>query len=179
MEARRFPYLHSLPSWARRHDNTTINYQYSNIDGILNLVKPRLGKHMPVHSTLRWLFLANAVVLITHQIDAAYWHEWELFHIPGGNQLNLLLNIPIIALVLYAHNRIVTDIGTGLGYYKLLAALGYLTVGVHSFFFMLGGGSFRQPMSIALLLATFVLSTWQLLALRGLKDPAQFSPKPI
>jgi len=50
---------------------------------------------------------------------------------------------------------------------------------VHSFFFMLGGGSFRQPMSIALLLATLVLSSWQLVALRGLKDPAQFSPKPI
>lgn len=26
-----------------------------------------------------WLYLANATVLITHEIDSAYWHEWELF----------------------------------------------------------------------------------------------------
>ena len=39
----------------------------------------------------RTLFLLNATVLITHQIDAAFWHEWELFHIPGGNQVNLLV----------------------------------------------------------------------------------------
>ncbi|MCU6500248.1 hypothetical protein LPN04_20855 [Rugamonas sp. A1-17] len=43
------------------------------------------------------IFWLNAAVLATHQIDAAYWHEWELFRIPGGNQINLLLNLPIIA----------------------------------------------------------------------------------
>ena len=24
------------------------------------------------------LFLANALVLIAHQIEAAYWHEWDM-----------------------------------------------------------------------------------------------------
>ncbi|QDQ27035.1 hypothetical protein FNU76_12055 [Chitinimonas arctica] len=124
---------------------------------------------MSLQSRLRWLFLANATVLVTHQIDAAYWHEWELFFIPGGNQVNLLLNIPIIALVMYSHNRVIADIRTGIAYYKLLAALGFLTVGIHSFFFLRGSESFIQPMSVALLVATFVLSTWQLFALRGLE----------
>ncbi|MFM8464108.1 MAG: DUF6713 family protein [Burkholderiaceae bacterium] len=124
---------------------------------------------MSVHARLRWLFLANATVLLTHQIDAAYWHEWELFYIPGGNQVNLIANIPIIALVLYAHSRVIEDIETGLGFYKLLAMLGFLTVGIHSFFFLLGSESFVQPMSIALFIATFVLSSWQLIALRDLK----------
>ncbi len=122
---------------------------------------------MSNHSRLRWLFLANATVLLTHQIDAAYWHEWELFFIPGGNQLNLLLNIPIVALVMYSHSRVMSNIQAGLAFYKLLAALGFLTVGIHSFFFLHGSESFMQPMSVALLLATFVLSVWQLLALRG------------
>jgi uncharacterized protein DUF6713 len=36
------------------------------------------------------LFLLNSTVLLTHQIDAAYWHEWNLFLLPGGNQLNLI-----------------------------------------------------------------------------------------
>ena len=123
-------------------------------------------------SRLRWLFLANATVLITHQIDAAYWHEWELFLIPGGNQVNLLLNIPIIALVLYAHARVVADGPAGLAFYKLLAGLGLLTVAIHAFFFLRGSESFAQPMSIALLLATLLLSVWQLLALRGTQQVA-------
>jgi multidrug transporter EmrE-like cation transporter len=124
---------------------------------------------MPLFARLRWLFLANATVLVTHQIDAGYWHEWELFLIPGGNQVNLLLNIPIIALVMYSHSRVVSNIHTGLAFYKLLAALGFLTVGIHSFFFLQGNESFAQSMSVALLIATFVLSVWQLVALRGLE----------
>jgi hypothetical protein len=117
-------------------------------------------------SRLHWLFLANATVLITHQIDAAFWHEWDLFLIPGGNQMNLLLNIPIIALVLYAHSRVVADVRKGLFFYKLLAALGFLTCAIHAGFILMGSESFVQPMSIALLLAAFVLSAWQLFALQ-------------
>ena len=120
---------------------------------------------------LQWLFLANATVLIVHQIDAAFWHEWELFLIPGGNQMNLLLNIPIIALVLYAHSRVVADIHTGMFFYKLLAALGFLTCAIHAGFTLAGSEAFVQPMSIALLVATFVLSVGQLLALRRIAKP--------
>ena len=122
---------------------------------------------MLLHSRRHWLFLANATVLIKHQIDAAYWHEWELFLIPGSNQVNLLLNIPIIAVVMYAHSRVVSNLHTGVAFYKLLAALGFLTVAIHTGFFLLGSESFMQPMSIALLVATFVLSVWQLVDLRG------------
>lgn len=77
---------------------------------------------MSLHSRLRWLFLSNATVLLTHQIDAAYWHEWEMFFIPGGNQVNLLLNLPIIALVMYSHSRVISNIHTGLAFYKFLSA---------------------------------------------------------
>ncbi|MES2584889.1 MAG: DUF6713 family protein [Pseudomonadota bacterium] len=118
-------------------------------------------------SRLHWLFLANATVLITHQIDAAFWHEWELFRIPGGNQMNLLLNIPIIALVLYAHSRVVANVQTAMFFYKLLAALGFLTCAIHAGFMLIGNEAFVQPVSIALLVATLVLSVWQLFALRG------------
>lgn len=30
---------------------------------------------------LQWLYLLNAAALITHEIDSAYWREWELFGI--------------------------------------------------------------------------------------------------
>ena len=122
---------------------------------------------MSPHSRLRWLFIANATVLITHQIDAAYWHEWELFSIPGGNQVNLLLNIPIIALVLYSLGRVFGDAESSVAFHRLLAALGFLTVGIHAYFLATGSEAFHQPVSLALIAATFVLSGWQLLALRA------------
>lgn len=120
---------------------------------------------------LRYLCLANSTVLITHQIDAAYWHEWELFLIPGGNQVNMLLNIPVIAWVLYAHGRVVADTETGLPFYKLLACLGLLTAGIHCVLFVRGSESFIQPMSVVLLTGTLVLSLWQLIALRSVEKP--------
>lgn len=119
----------------------------------------------------RWLFQANAIVLITHQIDAAYWREWELFFIPGGNQINLLLNLPIIALVLQAHSRVQADMRSGMGHYKLLAGLGFLTVAIHAAFMLHGSSSFVQPLSITLLAATLVLSSLQLYAVRGYVRP--------
>ena len=115
----------------------------------------------------RTLFLLNATVLITHQIDAAFWHEWELFHIPGGNQVNLLLNLPIIAFVLYAQAQVSAGTPQTRAYYKSIAALGYLTVVIHTGFFLSGSEAFIQPMSIALVVAAAVLSTLQLLALRN------------
>lgn len=31
----------------------------------------------------RW-YLATLLALILHQIDAAFWHEWDMFSVPGG-----------------------------------------------------------------------------------------------
>jgi hypothetical protein len=33
---------------------------------------------------LTWIYLVNATLLIVHEIDSAYWKEWELFKLPGG-----------------------------------------------------------------------------------------------
>ena len=53
---------------------------------------------------LRWVYLANAVLLILHEIDSAYWREWELFRIPGGIALFLALHVPLLSVVLLGQN---------------------------------------------------------------------------
>ena len=111
------------------------------------------------------LFLLNSTVLFTHQIDAAYWHEWNLFHLPGGNQLNLILNLPIIALVLLAFLQVATHSPRQRLCHQFLAGLGLLTVAIHSSFFLAGHPEFQQPMSLLLLAATLILSVVQLVAL--------------
>ena len=111
------------------------------------------------------LFLLNSTVLFTHQIDAAYWHELNLFHLPGGNQLNLILNLPIIALVLLAFLQVATHSPRQRLCHQFLAGLGLLTVAIHSGFFLAGHPEFQQPMSLLLLAATLILSLTQWMTL--------------
>jgi hypothetical protein len=52
-------------------------------------------------NTLSWIYLINAILLIIHEIDSAYWKEWELFKLPGGLNAFLFLHFPILFLFLY------------------------------------------------------------------------------
>jgi hypothetical protein len=38
----------------------------------------------------------NAILLINHEIDSAYWKEWELFKLPGGIGGFLILHFPML-----------------------------------------------------------------------------------
>jgi hypothetical protein len=114
---------------------------------------------------LEALFLANAVVLLAHQIDAAFWHEWVLFGLPGGIQVFVLLNLPIVALVLYGQRALALGRASGEAISWALAGGGLFAVAFHGFHLLRGDDAFRLPVSLALLGATCVLSLAQVLAL--------------
>ena len=97
----------------------------------------RNSRVMTKHANAMWpktLALANAALLAVHQIDSAFWHEWDMFGLPGGNQLNLILNIPLVGLVIHAYGRVASDAGAARRWQILIAALGFLTVGIHTAF---------------------------------------------
>lgn len=119
---------------------------------------------------LETLFFANAIVLLAHQIDAAFWHEWVLFGLPGGIQFFLLLNLPIIALVLYGQRSLALGRPSGKAFSWALAASGLFAAVFHGFHLLRGDEAFRLPFSLTLLVATFVLSVAQALGLMLLKD---------
>ena len=119
---------------------------------------------------LETLFSANAIVLLAHQIDAAFWHEWVLFGLPGGIQLFLLLNLPIIALVLYGQRSLALRRPSGKVFSWALAASGLFAAVFHGFHLLRGDEAFRLPFSLTLLVATFVLSVAQALGLMLLQD---------
>ena len=118
------------------------------------------------HRRPRVLALLTTTLLLVHQIDAAFWHEWEMFRLPGGNQLNLLLNLPIVALVIYAYGCIASEAANSAMCQKLIALLGFITVAIHAGFFFAGRSEFAQPVSVGLLLGIGVLSVFQLVVLR-------------
>ncbi len=128
---------------------------------------------MKLESVHRSLYLANATVLITHQIDAAFWHEWELFVLPGGIQLFLLLNMPIVLLVMLGAMKLGAGARAGVVISWLLVASGAFAVVFHGVHLVRGDPGFRLPVSLALLGATFVLSLAQAACLLASRHQAR------
>ncbi len=120
---------------------------------------------MKVKPIIIWLYLLNAAVLITHEIDSAYWHEWELFGMPGGIQLFLILNLLLVGLVLYGYLALLQGRAVGIVFSWLLVAGGLFAVMIHSYFLLQASEAFRSAVSLGLLTATFFLSLAQAVAL--------------
>jgi len=118
-----------------------------------------------MQSRLCWLYLLNAAVLITHEIDSSYWREWELFGIPGGIQVFLVLNLLLVIVVLYGFQALAMGRSSWIIFSWLLVTGGLFAVVIHTYFLLKGSEAFRLPASLVLLLATLVLSLAQALAL--------------
>jgi hypothetical protein len=107
------------------------------------------------------LYLANATVLLTHQIDAAYWHEWELFGLPGGAPLFVLTNLPMVFAVLWGARSLALGRLGGWMMSWALVASGAIAIILHGYFLLQGYEAFSTPVSLGLLGATLVLSVMQ------------------
>ena len=116
---------------------------------------------MSTWKQLQWLYLLNATVLITHQVDAAYWHEWQLFGIPGGIQLFLLFTLVTVIVILLGQQTIGRQQRKGIFFSWLLIASGLVAFVAHSYFLLQGDEAFTLPFSLALLVATLLLSLAQ------------------
>jgi hypothetical protein len=124
---------------------------------------------MDIRQAHERLYPSNATILLTHQIDAAYWHEWQLFGLPGGIQLFLLLNLPIVLLVLCGVRSIASGHRSGIVISWLLVVSGLFAVGFHGFHLLRGDEGFSLPVSLGLLAATLLLSLAQAGSLVALK----------
>ena len=111
---------------------------------------------------LFWIYLANAVLLIDHEIDSAYWKEWDLFRLKGGVQGFLLIHLPLLGAMLYGLVEVSKGTSAGLIYSLVLAGAGIFALSIHSFFIARGRKEFTLPVSIILLAATGFLSIFQM-----------------
>ncbi len=132
-----------------------------------------IGGEMRSTPTLRGLYLLNAAVLITHEIDSAYWREWELFGLPGGIQVFLGLNLLLVIVILYGHQALALGRISGFVLSWALVAGGLFAVIIHTCFLLQAGEAFRLPASIALLAATLLLSLAQAAALLRARSVAR------
>ena len=112
--------------------------------------------------TMFWLYFVNAVLLIIHEIDSAYWKEWELFKLPGGITGFLWLHIPIVGAILYGLIEVHLGTFVGIGFSYLICAGGVFAFSIHTYFLRKGKDEFKAPVSIITLVALLLVSITQL-----------------
>ena len=113
----------------------------------------------------RW-YTATLLSLIVHQIDAAYWHEWDMFHVPGSIQGFLLFNALAVGLLLHGYRQVILGTPQARRYAQLCGGIGVLTALLHAGFAAVGNQQFGLPLSIATIVACLVSGTGLLLKAR-------------
>jgi len=111
---------------------------------------------------LFWLYLINMLLLILHEIDSAYWEEWKLFHLPGGEAGFLLLHIPLLLPVLYGLVLLDRGLFAGMVLSLLLGLAGVFAFSIHTIFIRRGHPEFTTVVSRGILLMTLLISLLQL-----------------
>ena len=112
---------------------------------------------------LLWLYLSNSVLLINHEIDSAYWKEWELFKLPGGITGFLLIHFPLLLFVLYGLVLVSRQAFSGMIFSLILCFGGIFAFSIHTYFLKTGRKEFNKPISKLILAATFIVSIVQLI----------------
>ena len=110
---------------------------------------------------LFWIYLVNSVLLINHEIDSAYWKEWELFKIPGGISGFLIMHLPLLFIVLYGLVLVFQQSFAGLILSLALSAGGIFAFTIYTIFIKKGRSEFKVPISLFLLVATLLASVIQ------------------
>ena len=110
---------------------------------------------------LVWIYIANAVLLIIHEIDSAYWKEWDLIGMKGGITLFLILHFPLVFAVLYGLLEVSRGTFSGSVFSLMLAGIGIIAFVLHMYFLKKGRDEFRTPISIIILVSALLVSVVQ------------------
>ena len=108
-------------------------------------------------------YLTTMSLLIFHQIDAAYWKEWEMFHLPGGVQGYLVFNIIAIPVLLNGYRHLTRQSERAKIYSCLCGSLGVITFLIHAAFVAFGASQFDLPLSILIIVLCFLSGACQLI----------------
>ena len=104
------------------------------------------------------LYFANAFALLLHETDSAYWEEWRLFGIPGGEPGFLGLHIPLYAVLLLGPVSLEQVARLSLIISLFVGLSGLFAFGIHTYQRKEGVHTFEHPSSKAILWATLLLS---------------------
>jgi hypothetical protein len=116
------------------------------------------------HQIVFWFYFVNAILLILHEMDSAYWKEWDLFGLPGGIGGFLFLHVPLYVVLLYGLIPVWRGDGAGTILSLVVGSAGLAAFFIHRYFLWKGRPEFNTPPSIAILYLLLVVSAAQIAA---------------
>jgi hypothetical protein len=119
---------------------------------------------LPHLDLLFWTYLINAVILINHEIDSAYWQEWKLINPDEKNGINgfLIMHLPMLFIVLLGLVFVYEDKLPGMFISFFLSAGGIFAFFFHYYHLRKGRPEFNTKISKGMIIATFIVSVFQI-----------------
>ena len=117
---------------------------------------------MKEEGLLKPLYVIVFTLLIVHEIDSAFWKEWELFHLPGGIVFFSLIHVFLVPVFLLGYGVLCTNPSKGIQFSLSLSVLGICTMVIHTTFMVLGHNQFKTPVSIAIIGVLGIVSVFQM-----------------
>jgi hypothetical protein len=117
---------------------------------------------MSIH-LLFWIYLINAMILIIHEIDSAYWQEWKLINSNDKNGINgfLILHFPMIFIILLGLVLVYEEKPAGMIISLILSAGGLFAYFFHFYHLRKGRQEFNTVISKAVIISTLLISIFQ------------------
>jgi hypothetical protein len=107
--------------------------------------------------------ICNLSLLATHQVDASWQEEWELFGVPGGIEFFLAFNFIAVVVLLISFVKKIEGVNISKFWKYLLPGTGIFTFVIHACFIAIGYPHFTQVGSLVilfLLLISSIMETW-------------------
>ncbi len=114
-----------------------------------------------VDKYLVWIYIVNLTFLILHEMDSAYWKEWNLFGMKGGLDGFLWIHVPVWILALAGLHYLSPIRMVGLFISIFLSLCGIAALFIHKHFLRKGHSEFNTPTSKTILWSLFLLSIIQ------------------
>jgi hypothetical protein len=111
-------------------------------------------------------YALNLTLLATHQVDAAFQHEWEMFHVPGGIQFFLFFNVAALFPLLMGFEQVAVMGRFARPAVYAVSCVGLFTFLIHALFIAMGRPEFTEGHSLLILFSILFVSGMQLSTLR-------------
>jgi hypothetical protein len=105
-----------------------------------------------------WFYLFTLVFITIHEIDSAYWKEWELFKLPFGHSGFLIAHIPLLFLFLAGLFMVYEHLIAGYVIGGVLGLAGIFAFTIHQVLIKKGNEEFTVTISQAILWLTLIFS---------------------
>jgi hypothetical protein len=107
------------------------------------------------------IYVTNLSLLATHQVDAAFWHEWEVFGVPGGLTFFLVFNIAAVFALAMGLVLVAKDDPKSRLCEHACAGVGAFTACIHAIFLYFDRHAFWSASSLLILAAIACASVAQ------------------